>query len=108
MFISVDLPEPEGPITATKSPVSMSRSTPFSARKAVSPDPNVLVIWRSLMIGASFTGACPSCRDDLHSGLQIAADHLGLASVGSARRDLDRSEEHTSELQSQMRISYAV
>src|SRR3546814_6595324 len=55
-----------------------------------SSDPNVLVIWRSLMIGASFTGACPSCRDDLHSGLQITADHLGLASVGSARRDLDR------------------
>src|SRR3546814_17705762 len=42
------------------------------------------------MIGASFTGACRSCRDDLHSGLRIAADHLGLASVGSARRDLDR------------------
>src|SRR3546814_13305900 len=91
MFISVDLPEPEGPITATKSPVSMSRLTPFSARKAVSPDPNVLVIWRSLMIGAQFIGACPSCRDDLHSGLPRDADHLGLASVGRPRSDPNSS-----------------
>jgi hypothetical protein len=39
MFIAVDLPEPDGPITATKSPVSTSRSTPFSAWKAVAPLP---------------------------------------------------------------------
>jgi len=31
MFIVVDLPDPDGPITATKSPAAMSRSTPLSA-----------------------------------------------------------------------------
>ena len=31
--MKVDLPEPEGPITATYSPLWMVRSTPFSARK---------------------------------------------------------------------------
>ena len=31
MFISVDLPEPDGPMIARYSLVSMSRSTPFSA-----------------------------------------------------------------------------
>ena len=39
MFIVVDLPEPDGPITATKSPAAMSRSTPFSAWNAVAPSP---------------------------------------------------------------------
>src|SRR3546814_12832574 len=68
----------------------MSRATPVWARKGCPPYPNAWVFCRRLRIGASFTGACPSCRDARHSGLQIAADHLGLASVGSARRDLDR------------------
>jgi hypothetical protein len=39
MFIVVDLPDPDGPITATKSPDWMSRSTPFSAWNAVAPSP---------------------------------------------------------------------
>ena len=30
-FMSVDLPEPDGPTMATNSPVKMSRSMPFSA-----------------------------------------------------------------------------
>src|SRR3546814_3379308 len=38
----------------------------------------------------------------------IALDFDGAAQVGVAARNLDRSEEHTSELQSLMRISYAV
>src|SRR3954453_3828131 len=37
--ISVDLPEPDGPMTAVRRPVSMSRSTPRSAGTAVSPAP---------------------------------------------------------------------
>ena len=39
MFISVDLPEPEGPTTATKSPSSTVRLTPSSARTSASPLP---------------------------------------------------------------------
>ena len=31
MFIKVDLPEPEGPMSATNSPRWMSRDTPLSA-----------------------------------------------------------------------------
>src|SRR3546814_1387048 len=38
----------------------------------------------------------------------VGADPLGLEPFGDAARNLDRSEEHTSELQSLMRISYAV
>ena len=40
----VDLPEPDGPITATNAPCSTCISTPFSAWKAAGPDPKVLVI----------------------------------------------------------------
>ncbi len=37
MFMSVDLPEPDGPITATNSPAPIVRSTPSSARTSTSP-----------------------------------------------------------------------
>jgi hypothetical protein len=37
MFIRVDLPEPEGPITATYSPRAMERLTPASAGTSSSP-----------------------------------------------------------------------
>jgi hypothetical protein len=39
MFIAVDLPEPLGPMMATNSPSSMSRSTPRSACTAAEPAP---------------------------------------------------------------------
>jgi hypothetical protein len=39
MCINVDLPEPEGPITATSSPVRTSRDTPRSASTAVASSP---------------------------------------------------------------------
>jgi hypothetical protein len=39
MFIAVDLPEPDGPMTATKSPSLTSRSMPLSAWKAMAPVP---------------------------------------------------------------------
>ena len=39
MCISVDLPEPEGPITAVNWPGGISRSTPRSAWTMVSPSP---------------------------------------------------------------------
>jgi hypothetical protein len=44
MFIVVDLPEPDAPMIATKSPRSIVRSTPFSAWNAAMPWPKVLVI----------------------------------------------------------------
>ncbi len=39
MCMSVDLPEPDGPMTATSSPERTVRSTPRSASTAVSPSP---------------------------------------------------------------------
>jgi hypothetical protein len=39
MFMQVDLPEPDGPITATNSPFSIVRSIPASAATAASPAP---------------------------------------------------------------------
>src|SRR3546814_4114437 len=42
-----------------------------------------------------------------HAFRRVAGD-VDLARLVHARRDQDRSEEHTSELQSLMRISYAV
>jgi hypothetical protein len=38
-FISVDLPEPDGPMTAVRRPSAMSTETPRSASTAVSPSP---------------------------------------------------------------------
>ena len=37
IFMNVDFPEPEGPITATNAPLSMARETPLSAWKPTSP-----------------------------------------------------------------------
>ena len=39
MCISVDLPEPDGPMTAVALPDAMSTDTPRSASTAVSPSP---------------------------------------------------------------------
>src|SRR3546814_4558157 len=48
--------------------------------------------------------------DDLHGDLQLVVElHVALPELRAGGRDLlARSEEHTSELQSLMRISYAV
>ena len=75
MFIVVDLPEPDGPMTATKSPRAIARSTPFSAWNAAAPVPKVLVIPSSSMIGASVTrlSAVPHCGP--------AAPHCGPAAM---------------------------
>src|SRR3546814_3389162 len=58
----------------------------------------------------------PACRHDLvlaegpGAGIAEAADHAGVYRGAMRLRAIlnDRSEEHTSELQSLMRISYAV
>ena len=44
MFIAVDLPEPDGPMMATNSPLPTLRSAPASACTAASPDPYTLVM----------------------------------------------------------------
>ncbi len=67
MFIRVDLPEPELPITATKSPCSMSRLTPCgspvsgssgprSACTVASPCPYDLVSRRIRITGTGAAG----------------------------------------------------
>src|SRR3546814_9780126 len=45
---------------------------------------------------------------DSARGVRVAVQGVGSVGEGVARRLADRSEEHTSELQSLMRISYAV
>ena len=39
MCMSVDLPEPDGPMTAVRRPAAMSTETPRRASTAVSPSP---------------------------------------------------------------------
>ena len=51
MCISVDLPEPEGPVTATNSPGSTSKSHPRSARTVTSPTTYVLARFLTDMTG---------------------------------------------------------
>jgi hypothetical protein len=46
-FSKVDLPEPEGPMTATSSPAETLRFTSSSACTAVSPLPCTRLTWRS-------------------------------------------------------------
>ena len=53
MFIVVDLPDPDAPMIATKSPGPISRSTPFSAWKAAGPWPKRLVMPRSEISGST-------------------------------------------------------
>src|SRR3546814_8871538 len=43
-----------------------------------------------------------------HALAEAVAQHLAQIAFGVGKAELDRSEEHTSELQSLMRISYAV
>ena len=44
MCISVDLPDPDGPMTAVNCPVGIVSETPLSASTAVSPTPYVRVM----------------------------------------------------------------
>ena len=54
MCISVDLPEPEGPMTAVSLPLVTSTETSCSACTAVSPDPYVRVIPAPATTGIGF------------------------------------------------------
>src|SRR3546814_9690159 len=56
--------------------------------------------------------ACPSCGEVSHpfgsGGVEETCAQLGVPFLGRVPLDIARSEKHTSELQSLMRISYAV
>src|SRR3546814_9465108 len=54
--------------------------------------------------------SCPrrSCPRPAPGDRPVIARRLGIVGIGLGRDRADRSEEHTSELQSLMRISYAV
>ncbi len=63
--ISVDLPEPDGPITEVKDPAGISADTPASAVTAASPLPYVLVSFsvraaRAVTAGAGVGAICRS------------------------------------------------
>src|SRR4051812_44380559 len=62
MFINVDLPEPEEPITATYSPASTRSDTPRRAWTAVSPWPYVLVTSRISIRASATTEATAGTR----------------------------------------------
>ena len=51
MCMSVDLPDPDGPVTATNSPFSTSRSAPRRARTMTSPTVYGLTRFRTEMTG---------------------------------------------------------
>src|SRR5690554_987747 len=96
MFIIVDLPEPDGPITATKSPSAIVRSMPFSASKAAAPWPYVLVTPSiSMMGGALIPGSilrCPNSGHDFHARLEFLRCDRRQAAVALAGDHLDRLE----------------
>jgi hypothetical protein len=55
MFIKVDLPEPEEPMTATNSPASTLSDTPSRARSATSP------VWYTLLTSTKSMTASATC-----------------------------------------------
>ncbi len=71
MCISVDLPEPEGPITAVALPGAMSTETPRNASTAVSPSP-----YRRVTSRATTTGPVLALR---HSRLLSRVEAIRLS-----------------------------
>ena len=82
---SVDLPEPDGPISETNSPRAMARSTRSSAWTASGPSPNVLETLRS-----STTGPEGVIRRRPRPGEGIRASYATAASVAVERAVDDR------------------
>ena len=79
MFIKVDLPEPDGPIIATKSPRSTCKSSSRRAKTAMSPCPYTLVnfvisITLSVIISPLHSGERPAVH-----GLRSVAPNLRIA-----------------------------
>src|SRR5450759_2897114 len=107
MLRAVDLPDPEGPVIATNSPASMSRSIRSSARTIASCSPYTLVTARNdrsgsaaaARTGLSSTAAgirLPSLRrqihEDVRAGSKRAGCDLGQFSVGDPRAYRDATE----------------
>src|ERR1039458_1151410 len=96
-FITVDLPEPLGPMTATNSPSSTRRSIPESASKAEAPCPYVLVTPSNsisassgspdLISSAEHDRMCSSfcwrhvVVDDEHALFKVSGHDLGEGSI---------------------------
>src|SRR3954468_19524922 len=75
MCMSVDLPEPEGPITATSSPAATSSETPRSASTAVAPSPYRRTTSRARTTVPCCAGAgAPSSTTTMPSRLLPRAD----------------------------------
>ena len=78
MCIRVDLPEPDGPITAVNWPLATSTETPLSAFTVVSPLPYWRVRSWAVTTGAAVTRAGRVSRSSVCSS--------GLAKSGDAVR----------------------
>src|SRR5947209_4620463 len=89
MFMVVDLPDPDAPMIATKSPGATSRSTPLSAWKAALPSPNRLVMPRSAISGSAMllARAGKLSGDDLETRAKPDPAYLREGAVGVAYRD---------------------
>src|SRR3546814_2373681 len=120
---SVDLPEPEGPSSATISPrcncPSMPRSTSIVTpawvklrRRPVRERVASVIAQHLHRIGVRGLERGIERREeaeqDRHHRDADDLDRIGLRRQFGQEADRGRSEEHTSELQSLMRISYAV
>src|SRR3569623_1532529 len=107
MFISVDLPDPDAPITATKSRASTANDTSRRARTSTSPIWYTFETVCSSMIatrpsdqaahaargGRGGRGGAPAhggVGDDRVARLQRPFDHLGQRTVADAGADRDR------------------
>src|SRR5881409_1239534 len=63
MCMNVDLPDPDGPVTARNSPVCTSRLTPRSARTSTSPTTYVLTSDLTAMTdGTPLSATAPTAR----------------------------------------------
>src|SRR3546814_9373776 len=124
--ISDDFPDPDAPRMAMLSFRAISRSMPFSISTGASRVPSERVTLRArIAIVSVSAGACMKMGQSLVSRTWVYGAPLLLVQLiigcspsapeqnsGRAEANVavlaERSEEHTSELQSLMRISYAV
>src|SRR4051794_36701666 len=84
MCMKVDLPEPDGPVTARNSPRSTSRLTPRSAFTSTSPTTYVLT---------RFLTEITASIERLEASSASAAAAERVARPGSCGRDLSRGAE---------------
>src|SRR3546814_5416199 len=102
MGFDVTQPEP-----APSEARSVAGLTPMTAVPAVAPVPAVVTEREELAERIAETAA-PAKVEKTRKKARASAAAKGRKAAFTLRLDADRSEEHTSELQSLMRISYAV